>query len=56
VSPVTRTRTGPAPTAKVHKPTIGSVLVNWMRFDPQIDALRGRQCCTDVDRRVYAAQ
>lgn len=31
----------------------GSVLVNWMRLDPQIDPLRGRQCFADVERQLY---
>jgi DNA-binding winged helix-turn-helix (wHTH) protein len=33
--------------------TDGSVLVNWMRTDPQMDALRGRQCFADVERLLY---
>lgn len=31
----------------------GSVRVNWMRLDPQLDALRGRQCFADVEQRLY---
>ena len=31
-----------------------SVFVGWMRLDPRLDPLRGRQCFTDVERRVYA--
>ena len=30
-----------------------SVLVNWMRLDPPLDPLRGRQCYADVDKRLY---
>ncbi len=30
-----------------------SVLLAWMRLDPRLDPLRGRQCFADVDRRVY---
>jgi tetratricopeptide (TPR) repeat protein len=30
-----------------------SVLLVWMRLDPRLDSLRGRQCFTDVERRVY---
>jgi hypothetical protein len=30
-----------------------SVLLVWMRLDPRLDALRGRQCFTDVEKRVY---
>lgn len=33
--------------------TDGSVLINWMRLDPRMDALRGRQCFADVERRLY---
>jgi tetratricopeptide (TPR) repeat protein len=31
----------------------GSVLINWMRLDPRMDALRGRKCFADVERRLY---
>jgi len=30
-----------------------SVLVNWMRLDPPLDPLRGRQCYADAERRLY---
>jgi DNA-binding winged helix-turn-helix (wHTH) protein/Tfp pilus assembly protein PilF len=30
-----------------------SVLLGWMRLDPRLDPLRGRQCFTDVENRVY---
>jgi DNA-binding winged helix-turn-helix (wHTH) protein/Tfp pilus assembly protein PilF len=30
-----------------------SVVLGWMRLDPRLDALRGRQCFTDVEKRVY---
>jgi tetratricopeptide (TPR) repeat protein len=30
-----------------------SVLLVWMRLDPRLDPLRGRQCFTDVEDRVY---
>jgi DNA-binding winged helix-turn-helix (wHTH) protein/Tfp pilus assembly protein PilF len=30
-----------------------SVTLAWMRLDPRLDPLRGRQCFTDVERRVY---
>ena len=33
--------------------TDGSVRANWMRLDPHLDALRGRQCFADVERRLY---
>ena len=29
--------------------------VNWMRLDPRMDPLRGRQCFADVERRLYGA-
>ena len=29
--------------------------VNWMRLDPRMDPLRGRQCFTDVEARLYGA-
>jgi DNA-binding winged helix-turn-helix (wHTH) protein/tetratricopeptide (TPR) repeat protein len=31
----------------------GSVMLNWMRLDPRMDALRGRKCFADVERRLY---
>lgn len=30
-----------------------SMLVNWMRLDPLLDPLRGRQCYADAERRLY---
>jgi DNA-binding winged helix-turn-helix (wHTH) protein/Tfp pilus assembly protein PilF len=33
--------------------TDGSVLINWMRLDPRMDALRGRKCFAEVERRLY---
>jgi Tfp pilus assembly protein PilF len=33
-----------------------SVRIGWMRLDPRIDPLRGRQCFADVERRVYGPQ
>ncbi|HEX6396942.1 MAG TPA: tetratricopeptide repeat protein [Steroidobacteraceae bacterium] len=30
-----------------------SMLVNWMRLDPPLDPLRGRQCYADAERRLY---
>ena len=33
--------------------TDGSFLVNWMRLDPRMDPLRGRQCFTDVEKKLY---
>jgi DNA-binding winged helix-turn-helix (wHTH) protein/tetratricopeptide (TPR) repeat protein len=30
-----------------------SVLLGWMRLDPRLDPLRGRQCFADVEKRVY---
>ncbi len=30
-----------------------SLLLGWMRLDPRLDPLRGRQCFTSVERRVY---
>ncbi|HEV7609002.1 MAG TPA: tetratricopeptide repeat protein [Steroidobacteraceae bacterium] len=30
-----------------------SVILSWMRLDPRVDALRGRQCFADVEQRVY---
>jgi DNA-binding winged helix-turn-helix (wHTH) protein/Tfp pilus assembly protein PilF len=32
-----------------------SVLVNWMRLDPPLDPLRGRQCYADAAQRLYGA-
>jgi hypothetical protein len=31
----------------------GSVHINWMRLDPRMDALRGRKCFADVEKRLY---
>jgi DNA-binding winged helix-turn-helix (wHTH) protein/tetratricopeptide (TPR) repeat protein len=36
--------------------TDGSVHINWMRLDPRMDALRGRQCFADVDRKLYGSE
>jgi tetratricopeptide (TPR) repeat protein len=36
-----------------HALTDGSVLINWMRLDPRMDALRGRKCFTDVERQLF---
>jgi DNA-binding winged helix-turn-helix (wHTH) protein/tetratricopeptide (TPR) repeat protein len=33
--------------------TDGSVQINWMRLDPRMDALRGRKCFADVEKRLY---
>jgi tetratricopeptide (TPR) repeat protein len=33
--------------------TDGSVMINWMRLDPRMDALRGRKCFADVEQRLY---
>jgi DNA-binding winged helix-turn-helix (wHTH) protein/Flp pilus assembly protein TadD len=30
-----------------------SFLVNWMRLDPRMDPLRGRQCFADVEAKLY---
>jgi tetratricopeptide (TPR) repeat protein len=30
-----------------------SVLVNWMRLDPRLDPLRGRQCFATAEQRLY---
>jgi hypothetical protein len=30
-----------------------SMLLNWMRLDPPLDPLRGRQCYADVEKRLY---
>jgi DNA-binding winged helix-turn-helix (wHTH) protein/tetratricopeptide (TPR) repeat protein len=30
-----------------------SILLVWMRLDPRMDPLRGRQCFTDVGKRIY---
>lgn len=35
--------------------TDGSFLVNWMRLDPRMDPLRGRQCFADVEAKLYGA-
>ena len=32
-----------------------SFLVNWMRLDPRMDPLRGRECFAQVERRLYGA-
>lgn len=32
-----------------------SVMVNWMRLEPRLDPLRGRQCYADAEKRLYAA-
>jgi hypothetical protein len=29
------------------------VLVNWMRLEPLLDPLRGRQCFADAEKRLY---
>ena len=36
--------------------TDGSILVNWMRLDPRMDALRGRQCFVDAEAKLYASE
>jgi DNA-binding winged helix-turn-helix (wHTH) protein/tetratricopeptide (TPR) repeat protein len=36
--------------------TDGSVMINWMRLDPRMDALRGRKCFGDVERRLYGGE
>lgn len=36
--------------------TDGSILINWMRLDPRMDALRGRKCFADVEQRLYRDQ
>jgi len=36
--------------------TDGSVLVNWMRLDPQMDGLRAQPCFKDVERRLYGSE
>jgi DNA-binding winged helix-turn-helix (wHTH) protein/Flp pilus assembly protein TadD len=33
-----------------------SLLVNWMRLEPRLDPLRGSQCYTDAEKRLYATQ
>jgi DNA-binding winged helix-turn-helix (wHTH) protein/tetratricopeptide (TPR) repeat protein len=33
-----------------------SFLVNWMRLDPRMDPLRGRQCFADVEAKLYGAK
>jgi tetratricopeptide (TPR) repeat protein len=30
-----------------------SILVNWMRLDPPLDPLRGRQCYADAEKSLY---
>lgn len=30
-----------------------SFLVNWMKLDPRMDPLRGRNCFTDVAKKLY---
>ena len=35
--------------------TDGSFLLNWMRLDPRMDPLRGRQCFADVETKLYGA-
>lgn len=32
-----------------------SFMVNWMRLDPRMDRLRGRQCFADVEAKLYGA-
>jgi len=32
-----------------------SFMVNWMRLDPRMDPLRGRQCFADVEAKLYGA-
>ncbi|HEY2982202.1 MAG TPA: hypothetical protein VGJ22_13540, partial [Anaerolineales bacterium] len=32
-----------------------SFQVNWMRLDPRMDPLRGRQCFAEVESRLYVA-
>ncbi len=39
-----------------HALTDGSVLINWMRLDPRMDALRGRKCFGNVERRLYGGR
>jgi DNA-binding winged helix-turn-helix (wHTH) protein/tetratricopeptide (TPR) repeat protein len=36
--------------------TDGSVLINWMRLDPRMDALRGRRCFAEVEGRLYGEE
>jgi len=33
-----------------------SVLVNWMRLEPRLDPLRGSQCYTDAERKLYGTE
>ena len=33
--------------------TDGSILINWMRLDPRLDSLRGRQCFAEAKRKLY---
>ncbi|HUQ12029.1 MAG TPA: winged helix-turn-helix domain-containing protein, partial [Steroidobacteraceae bacterium] len=32
-----------------------SIMVNWMRLDPRLDPLRGRQCFADAEKKLYAS-
>src|SRR5262249_13560160 len=32
-----------------------SFMMNWMRLDPRMDPLRGRQCFADVEKKLYGA-
>lgn len=32
-----------------------SFLVNWMKLDPRMDPLRGRQCFADVEKKLYGS-
>ena len=36
--------------------TDGSFLLNWMRLDPRMDPLRGRQCFADVETKLYGTK
>jgi hypothetical protein len=36
--------------------TDGSFLLNWMRLDPRMDPLRGRQCFADVEAKLYGVR
>lgn len=33
-----------------------SLLVNWMRLEPRLDPLRGSQCYTDAERKLYSSR
>ncbi len=33
-----------------------SLLVNWMRLEPRLDALRGSQCYADAERKLYESR